>query len=803
MGNAYQAIQNTLNARAAELRDIHDHPAKPAKGVSYSKIPGLVLKRHGRLIEDSDRVNCELMCTNSANCKSYSFSVSTAECIWSTDHFQYSPDSAFYVRKRALNGDMSMDYRLVPGLKVHVVDPEKQTQYSTVQECKYQCSSSLTCTGFGFNSKTDVCSETGPGYLEFSPGYDYYEKMVTLANPKEGPPHAEIAEGSSKQTVFEHSVDVMKKVHAEQNSKAFTNREYLRKRTIVAEAKVKRLEGEKIQTSNRYEAISIKEEALTQTVVADTARVKLLTKDRVDMKKVLTSKKASMAVSNSKESREKYLVDINFLTKKLVSAKKETKVLVGGLRMSKPSERTIKVKIETEGAIFRKTEKEYHDGMFSVRYDEARVNAAAKEKLTKQARDAYYAAKKAMYTVTQEKPIKADKVKAAEENLLNTRIMSEATANLQKKYTKIVLRLRQKNQAKFDKQQKMVKEMSKKRTETITKEEAAKAFEKRQSDERAKKRAVVEKKEKVHAKEQAIKDKRAAILREAEMKKEIFNEKSMKREAHSKKEAKKKKKNLKRDFQNMRSYENAVEVADEQEAKAKQKNKLAKDELEKEEKAEKEQAEKAKAAIDGSAKVILAKRKAEMDAQEKDVKHSLNLVKEQRAKKADSDCNTICETSGAEKETLPVPMFLGCYKDSNETRALKDMHILFETNSKEVCNMKCLNTHPTNMIFGLQGRKCFCGKGDANYQMYGKAEEKNCIIPCPGAPKQACGGPYVNRLYQLLIPRGTFDWTGAKISPKKPPNPDLKQFKRDGCQCTGHMKPHEIEEEASVMNELW
>merc|ERR1712166_1148046 len=25
--NAYQAIQNTLNARAAELRDIHDHPA--------------------------------------------------------------------------------------------------------------------------------------------------------------------------------------------------------------------------------------------------------------------------------------------------------------------------------------------------------------------------------------------------------------------------------------------------------------------------------------------------------------------------------------------------------------------------------------------------------------------------------------------------------------------------------------------------------------------------------------------------------------------------------------------------------
>merc|ERR1712195_107262 len=406
--NAYQAIQNTLNARAAELRDIHDHPAKPAKGVSYSKIPGLVLKRHGRLIEDSDRVNCELMCTNSANCKSYSFSVSTAECIWSTDHFQYSPDSAFYVRKRALNGDMSMDYRLVPGLKVHVVDPEKQTQSSTVQECKYQCSSSLTCTGFGFNSKTDVCSETGPGYLEFSPGYDYYEKMVTLANPKEGPPHAEIAEGSSKQTVFEHSVDVMKKVHAEQNSKAFTNREYLRKRTIVAEAKVKRLEGEKIQTSNRYEAISIKEETLTQTVVADTARVKLLTK---------------------------YLVDINFLTKKLVSAKKETKVLVGGLRMSKPSERTIKVKIETEGAIFRKTEKEYHDGMFSVRYDEARVNAAAKEKLTKQARDAYYAAKKAMYTVTQEKPIKADKVKAAEENLLNTRIMSEATANLQKKYT--------------------------------------------------------------------------------------------------------------------------------------------------------------------------------------------------------------------------------------------------------------------------------------------------------------------------------------------------------------------------------
>merc|ERR1712153_279237 len=102
------------------------------------------------------------------------------------------------------------------------------------------------------------------------------------------------------------------------------------------------------------------------------------------------------------------------------------------------------------------------------------------------------------------------------------------------------------------------------------------------------------------------------------------------------KEAKKKKKNLKRDFQNMRSYENAVEVADEQEAKAKQKNKLAKDELEKEQKAEKEQAEKAKAAIDGSAKVILAKRKAEMDAQEKDVKHSLNLVKEQRAKKADS-----------------------------------------------------------------------------------------------------------------------------------------------------------------------
>ena len=447
-----------------------------------------------------------------------------------------------------------MDYRVIPGLKVHVIDPTKQTESSTVQECKYQCSSSklsstvsrfcltgvwvagLTCTGFGFNTATDVCSETGPGYIEFSSNYDYYEKEITTANPKEGPPFAEIAEASTKQTIFERSVDVMKKVHAEQNSKAFTNREYLRKRTIVAEAKVKKLEGEKIQSSNRYEAISIKEETLTHTVAADTARLKLLTKNRVTMQKKLSSKKASMAASTSKESREKYLVDVQFLTKKLVSAKEEAKTLVAGLRMSKPSERTIKIRIGTEKTVFDKTEVEYEDGMFNVQYDEARVNAASKEKATKHARDDYYAAQNAMYSATQEKPINAAKVKVAKENLLNARIMSEATANLQKGYTKVVLRLKQKNQAKFDEQQKIVKEMSQKRTEGITKEQNKKSFEKRQHDERKKKRAAVEKKSKVQAKERAIKDRRAGILREAEAKKEILNEKSMKREAHSKKE---------------------------------------------------------------------------------------------------------------------------------------------------------------------------------------------------------------------------------------------------------------------------
>merc|ERR1712070_616881 len=275
-------------------------------------------------------------------------------------------------------------------------------------------------------------------------------------------------------------------------------------------------------------------------------------------------------------------------------------------------------------------------------------------------------------------------------------------------------------------------------------------------------------------------------------------------EKKKEKDAKIEKKNMEYNFQQMRNFERAVEVADEVEEKAKVKKELATKQLEQEKKKAQEKVDKERAHREGAAQVILDKRKAQVEAEERAIQKSLLLVKEQRAKKANSDCNTICVTSGQEKERLPVPLFLGCFKDSNKTgdRALTEMHVLFDDNTKEACNTECLRSSPANMGFGLQGRKCFCGAADSQYKAHGKADESQCIIPCPGAPKQACGGPLVNRVYEILIPRGTFEWSGAVFNASRLPGPQYKHFKHDGCQCKGRYATPQ-DELASLFEDLW
>jgi len=817
--NSFQKVQDTLLSRARALRDVYDHPPEPAKGVEYHRIPGLVVRRDGRKLEDINRINCETKCTSYSNCRSYSYSLKTAECIWSTEKFKYGDDTTFYLRTKTPAGDLGMDYTMIPGLSTTSKNPAQSTPGSTVEECKFACSSSAACTGYGFSKKTEICIESDANYLEFDGRWDYYEKDVAETDEKESPPNLEIQEASQKKISFEHAVDVKKVVNKEQNAKAFTEREYLRTKTIAAESKVKKLEADRIQASNEYEVVKIKDETLTRTVDMGKKRLVELAQEGRDGKEKLEHANTALAAAGSKEKREKYRIDIEFMNNKIAAGKKETVVLNKQVKRALPKETQIKHKLKVGQEVFDQATEQYREGMFAVSYDEARVAEAAKEKDTKLRRDEYEAAKDQAYMVSQSKPLNEKNLDAAQSLVLKTKIAFEAQQHVQKRYKQDVERLRKKNQVKFDRQKKLVDEFSKKRAIKLENEKTEKATALRVAKEHSAKISRAKEKDSKGANEKAEKHKLAMEEKEANRKTEMQEEAGMKRELSTKKvarlkaekerhekevgnsaireqedkqkekAAKQEKKDLEASFNQMRNFEKAVQIANEQEEKAKQKNEIETKALEKSKQLKKEKDEKYKVKFSSAPEVIEAKRKKAVEDSKREIAMSLLLVKEHRVKKQESECNTICRIAGEEKTMLPVPLFQGCFKDDNQTRAMPEMHVLFEDNSKENCNMKCLDGPGATMYFALQGTRCNCAGPGSGFKRYGKAEDSQCIIPCPGVPRQACGGPLVNRVYEILIPRGTFKWTGHIRNDSIPINPQNKAFVRDGCQCLGARTP--------------
>ena len=66
------------------------------------------------------------------------------------------------------------------------------------------------------------------------------------------------------------------------------------------------------------------------------------------------------------------------------------------------------------------------------------------------------------------------------------------------------------------------------------------------------------------------------------------------------------------------------------------------------------------------------------------------------------------------------------------------------------CIEHCRNYHLGNPQYAAvqDGRQCFCGMADTQYDQHGKVPEQDCSqTVCPGDENQACGGIWKMAVY--------------------------------------------------------
>merc|ERR1712054_659579 len=375
--NSYEKVQSKLLKRSRQLRHIHDRPPVPAKGISYDEIPGMIMRKAARDASPDTRVGCEQTCNQYAACLAYSYNEKTQGCLWTTEAFHYDPGTEFFLKKKSADGRVQLDYTLMPGLDVAA----DGTSPVTAEECKYECSESKSCSGYAFTAKTRTCKQASDKYLEFDKDWLYFEKnVITRLPPKEKKPTEELSELQNKKIVFSRNLDVSKKMFAERDSKAAKKREYLRQLTIDAEEKLKKLQAEQITAGNEYEPYEIAEQSLSDNLKSETDREAGLHKEVNKIKAKIEGVKSAIGAASSKEVSEKSRIDEEYYTKKLSTTKKDIKQVNKDLSLLKPKERDAKSKLQHARGQYTTAIKEYREGKWNIDYDEARAQAAAKEK---------------------------------------------------------------------------------------------------------------------------------------------------------------------------------------------------------------------------------------------------------------------------------------------------------------------------------------------------------------------------------------------------------------------------------------
>lgn len=744
------------------------------------------------------------------------------------ESFKYSVDDMFYLKKRDQSGSILLNYEQIPGLSLPDATASART---TFEECKYDCSKNEGCSGFFFTAKSKLCSQTKFGFIEFNSDWDYYEKdLVHVKVDKEPFPEEKMRQATKLKLMFEEQADRMKKIRSEQAKKGQKKREALREKTIANEQRLKKIQQEQLTVNDKFQKSDMAKSIITDAL--DQTRKQYRKYLRADGKLAdqLISAKTLVKNANNKEVKEKAEIDVQYLSRKMVTSRLQAKQMKEDIATKKPQE----VKSKLDFSLSRKAkgdvDSQQSEDSEELELSEAKVNLAEKEKATQAIISKIADLKSKVAQEGQKKPFDEKQLEAYKEQLMKARAQKKSAVEMQKRFKSFVKRIIDKNSRKHEATQKLVskkmddkhkEQAEKSREKKIQEEKDAKAKTKAMKDEeiRSKKQAEVsqkdkemrqakekgdkaaEKEEKQLAKEESEKaQQRAKHAAEQKVKAEA-NAVMHQREADAKHaKAQEAKKELDTKYTEMQAYEKALEVSEKAEEKAKEDNEKAVEQREKDQKGAKEAALKKDVKKMGFEKMQKKKEAREELADKQMLKEGKEKVLVRKKKKANMDCKSECIAAGKKKEETTTPMFLGCYKDQEKSPAMSMTIAAFDVNTPAWCNQKCISNSPLNRYFALSDNKCFCSQEGEQYDRYGVAHEDQCILPCSGDRDQLCGGPSVNRVFLTMVTEGAYEWGGYTKNASVPLAPQNFNFEvGSSCQCVG--KPANADQKTLDVNQ--
>merc|ERR1711959_767612 len=170
----------------AELSDALGAEEQALAGKSmptFSKIPFFALRHNAKSAKAKKMADCQSICDHKPNkgknaCRSFSYSVRKAECLWSPHKLSFNGKFVFY-SKREKKGPGPKKYRDFPGLMYQAKD---WTRYRTETslDCENMCdkakdSAGRTCHGYSYKEDDKTCL-LSPFGLHYDLDYDYYER---------------------------------------------------------------------------------------------------------------------------------------------------------------------------------------------------------------------------------------------------------------------------------------------------------------------------------------------------------------------------------------------------------------------------------------------------------------------------------------------------------------------------------------------------------------------------------------------------------------------------------------------------
>merc|ERR1711918_275534 len=239
---------------------------------------------------------------------------------------------------------------------------------------------------------------------------------------------------------------------------AAKKREFLRQRTIDAEKQLKTLQADQIAASNKFEPFEIQYEALKTNYDSEKKRQGGMSAAGAKLKERIKSLKNEMHLATTKEAKEKSSIDYQYFQNKLSTQKLESTEVDQNVKRLAPQVRESHVKLTSARSEYLQAVKDYREGKWQIAYDEARVKASAKEKLTKTYELELMEAKDAVFDATQANPVDKAKVDSAQEQELQASARVTAGKAVQNKYNDAVTKLQNKNKAKMEAQKALMKE---------------------------------------------------------------------------------------------------------------------------------------------------------------------------------------------------------------------------------------------------------------------------------------------------------------------------------------------------------